>query len=224
VAALLNASHPDINYPLSGAQVISQVNNALASLNRSTMLTLASKLDTFNNASCTVDAHGNVIVRDEVGDTVITVRALEGATPAATAVTQPPSTPTPGFGGAVLPKSMTTPTAPVKTLPTAGGGSGASYFPWGLTVSLALALAGLAFLYGGLRLGPQQPQPASGLPDEREPAAHDTPALLRAFLEKASDELKRAAVELERIRAELEETRHDGARGPDGRRNRPERP
>ena len=45
VAALLNAASPDVNYPLTTAQVISQVNAALASNNRSTMLALASQLD-----------------------------------------------------------------------------------------------------------------------------------------------------------------------------------
>ena len=52
VAALLNASDPDIEYQLTTAQVISQVNQALASNDRSTMLVLATQLDTFNNAGC----------------------------------------------------------------------------------------------------------------------------------------------------------------------------
>jgi hypothetical protein len=46
VAALLNATGA---YPLTQAQVISQVNTALGSHNRSTMLTLASRLDGYNN-------------------------------------------------------------------------------------------------------------------------------------------------------------------------------
>ena len=58
VAALLNASHPDISYSLDEGQVISQVNAALASLNRGTMLTLATALDNFNNQGCSIDAHG----------------------------------------------------------------------------------------------------------------------------------------------------------------------
>lgn len=49
VAALLNAEHPDINYPLSTSDVISQVNNALNSNDRDIMLNLASELDTYNN-------------------------------------------------------------------------------------------------------------------------------------------------------------------------------
>ena len=52
VAALLNASHPSISYPLTESQVISQVNAALASNDRSTMLTLATRLDGYNNAGC----------------------------------------------------------------------------------------------------------------------------------------------------------------------------
>lgn len=52
VAALLNSVHPSVNYPLSQAEVISQVNTALATQNRATMLSLASDLDTNNNLSC----------------------------------------------------------------------------------------------------------------------------------------------------------------------------
>lgn len=53
-AALLNAAHPDINYTMSVAEVISQVNTALASNNRSTMLTLATSLDNDNNLGCSL--------------------------------------------------------------------------------------------------------------------------------------------------------------------------
>jgi hypothetical protein len=52
VAALLNASHPDVSYELTEAQVISQVNAALASTDRSMILALASRLDGYNNAGC----------------------------------------------------------------------------------------------------------------------------------------------------------------------------
>jgi hypothetical protein len=52
VAALLNAVHPDVNYPLSDSEIISQVNNALNSMNRNTMLNLASTLDSYNNLGC----------------------------------------------------------------------------------------------------------------------------------------------------------------------------
>jgi hypothetical protein len=52
VAALLNASDPAVGYPLTQAQVISQVNSALASNDRDTMLALASTLDGDNNLGC----------------------------------------------------------------------------------------------------------------------------------------------------------------------------
>lgn len=51
-AALLNAAHKGVDYPLTQAQVISQVNAALASNNRDTMLSLASTLDGDNNLGC----------------------------------------------------------------------------------------------------------------------------------------------------------------------------
>jgi hypothetical protein len=49
VAALLNAAHPDIDYPLSTSAIISDVNDALASLNRATILDLKDVLDGYNN-------------------------------------------------------------------------------------------------------------------------------------------------------------------------------
>jgi hypothetical protein len=52
VAALLNASHPDVNYPTSAADVITMVNAALASGDRDTMLALATSLDNDNNLGC----------------------------------------------------------------------------------------------------------------------------------------------------------------------------
>jgi hypothetical protein len=55
VAALLNAAHPDIDYPLTTAQVIAQVNVALASNDRETILLLATTLDALNNATCPID-------------------------------------------------------------------------------------------------------------------------------------------------------------------------
>lgn len=53
VAALLNAAHSDVNYPLTTSQVISQVNTALASNNRPTILGLATTLDN-NNLGCSL--------------------------------------------------------------------------------------------------------------------------------------------------------------------------
>jgi hypothetical protein len=55
VAALLNAAHPDVDYSLTTADVIAEVNAALASNSRSTMLTLASRLDRLNNLGCPLD-------------------------------------------------------------------------------------------------------------------------------------------------------------------------
>jgi hypothetical protein len=52
VAALLDASHPGVDYPRTPASVISDVNAALASNNRDTMLSLASQLDADNNLGC----------------------------------------------------------------------------------------------------------------------------------------------------------------------------
>jgi hypothetical protein len=52
VAALLNAAHPDVDYPRTEAEIIADVNAALASGDRSTMLTLAAALDLDNNAGC----------------------------------------------------------------------------------------------------------------------------------------------------------------------------
>lgn len=60
-AALLNAAHPDVEYPHTVADVIADVNAALASGNRATILNLAADLDEDNNLGCSIDAHGNPI-------------------------------------------------------------------------------------------------------------------------------------------------------------------
>jgi hypothetical protein len=52
VAALLNAAHPDINYPMTEQEVIDAVTAALNSNNRGTMLSLATTLDEYNNSGC----------------------------------------------------------------------------------------------------------------------------------------------------------------------------
>jgi hypothetical protein len=52
VAALLNAAHPDVDFPLTTAQVIAQVNEALASNDRETMIGVAEELDILNNLGC----------------------------------------------------------------------------------------------------------------------------------------------------------------------------
>jgi hypothetical protein len=55
VAALLNAASPEVDYPLTEAEIIAQVNAALASGDRDTILALAEELDTFNNLFCPLD-------------------------------------------------------------------------------------------------------------------------------------------------------------------------
>lgn len=52
VAAVLNASHGAVDYALTSGDIIAQVNAALATEDRSTMLTLKDELDAFNNAGC----------------------------------------------------------------------------------------------------------------------------------------------------------------------------
>jgi len=52
VAALLNSASSGVDYPLTTAQVIAQVNAALATLDRSTILDLATDLDNKNNGGC----------------------------------------------------------------------------------------------------------------------------------------------------------------------------
>jgi uncharacterized repeat protein (TIGR01451 family) len=54
VAAVLNAASPDIGYPLTVSGIVSQVNAALASKDRGTILTLASLLDGDNNLGCPI--------------------------------------------------------------------------------------------------------------------------------------------------------------------------
>ena len=51
-ASLLNAAHPQVGFPLTQTSVISQVNAALNSKNRDTILSLAAELDGDNNLSC----------------------------------------------------------------------------------------------------------------------------------------------------------------------------
>jgi hypothetical protein len=52
VAALLNATNPNVSYGMSPAGVISATNAALATGDRSTMLTQKTTFDTANNAGC----------------------------------------------------------------------------------------------------------------------------------------------------------------------------
>jgi hypothetical protein len=59
VAALLNATHPRVAYPLTARQVIDQVNAALASGNATTIENLKNQLDSYNNLGSDLDQYGN---------------------------------------------------------------------------------------------------------------------------------------------------------------------
>jgi hypothetical protein len=52
VAALLNAAHPNVVYPLSESTVIADVDAALASNDRKGMFNLAKRLNSENNNHC----------------------------------------------------------------------------------------------------------------------------------------------------------------------------
>ncbi len=54
VSAVLNAAHPGIGYPLTVGEIVTQVNAALASKDRGTILTLATTLDNDNNLGCPI--------------------------------------------------------------------------------------------------------------------------------------------------------------------------
>jgi hypothetical protein len=49
VAALLNAAHPDVDYPATVSAIVADVNSALASGNNATIEALKNRLDTWNN-------------------------------------------------------------------------------------------------------------------------------------------------------------------------------
>ncbi|MFP5286084.1 MAG: hypothetical protein ACLGI9_10140 [Thermoanaerobaculia bacterium] len=55
VAALLNAAHDGVDYPRTTAEILADVNAALTSNDRNTMLALASELDSDNNLGCTLN-------------------------------------------------------------------------------------------------------------------------------------------------------------------------
>jgi hypothetical protein len=52
VAALLNSTNSTVDYQLTTAELIAQVNAALATGDRDKILALATKLDQYNNAGC----------------------------------------------------------------------------------------------------------------------------------------------------------------------------
>jgi hypothetical protein len=55
VAAILNGAHPGVNFPRTDAEVIADVNAALVSDSRSTMLNLAADLRADDNLGCALD-------------------------------------------------------------------------------------------------------------------------------------------------------------------------
>ena len=61
VAALLNASHAHVEYPLTASTVVARVNATLATNNRSAIESLKDELDRLNNLGGGIDAHGNPI-------------------------------------------------------------------------------------------------------------------------------------------------------------------
>ena len=61
VAALLNASHPLVNYPVTVTDIITDTNDALATLDRDAMEVLKDQFDMWNNLEGGIDAHGNPI-------------------------------------------------------------------------------------------------------------------------------------------------------------------
>ena len=52
VAAVLNAEHPDVEYPLEKDEIVDLVNAALASGDRDAILALKDQLDEYNNLGC----------------------------------------------------------------------------------------------------------------------------------------------------------------------------
>jgi hypothetical protein len=61
VAALLNASHPLVHYPDTASDIITDTNDAQATLDRDAMGTLKDQFDEWNNLGGGIDAHGNPI-------------------------------------------------------------------------------------------------------------------------------------------------------------------
>jgi hypothetical protein len=61
VAAVLNACNDNVAYPMGEQAVILAVNDALATLDRDTILALHTTLDGYNNLGCSIDNHCNPI-------------------------------------------------------------------------------------------------------------------------------------------------------------------
>jgi len=64
-AAYLNASHPDIDYGSSAADVVADVNAALAAGDADGIEDLKDELDGLNNEGCSLDQQGRVKSSDE---------------------------------------------------------------------------------------------------------------------------------------------------------------
>jgi len=61
VAALLNAAHPDVDYPMTEADIIAEVKNAIENGIMDAAESLKNDLDALNNLGGGIDAHGNPI-------------------------------------------------------------------------------------------------------------------------------------------------------------------
>jgi len=61
VAALLNAAHPDVTYPMTEQEIIDAVALAIGNADMTDAEPLKNMLDTYNNAGGGIDAHGNPI-------------------------------------------------------------------------------------------------------------------------------------------------------------------
>lgn len=58
-AALLNAAHADINYPLTESDVVAAVQEAIDSVDTQVVEETKDEFDEYNNLGCSIDAHGN---------------------------------------------------------------------------------------------------------------------------------------------------------------------
>jgi len=61
VAALLNAAHPDVTYPMTAQEIINAVKEAIDNTDMTDAEPLKNMLDIYNNAGGGIDAHGNPI-------------------------------------------------------------------------------------------------------------------------------------------------------------------
>jgi hypothetical protein len=61
VAALLNAAHPEVNYPLTETEIINSVANAINNVDMTDPESLKNMLDMYNNAGGGIDAHCNPV-------------------------------------------------------------------------------------------------------------------------------------------------------------------